>query len=239
MTINMTVAIQLRYVYAPFISTPLLKNISLSISQGTRMALLGDTGSGKSTLAKIIAGIPSELAVDGSIRFSPPLQKVIYINQDPNALPPHSRLSSLWHCINAEQSQDREKEFHEILDFLKLDRLRLNAFPHSLSGGEKQRILLAIGMAIQPNILILDEPTSALDKDSRHRLSLLLQRLSPQQTVIIISHDIIFVEQVCSQALFLKDGNIIDHVCFQKNIQIKALKHEHSKALLSTQKKMV
>lgn len=168
-----------------------LRNISLDIVAGERLAIIGESGSGKSTLALAIAGLlPASSAVGGRIEWSglgrPPLlgRDIGFVFQDPSAsLDPvmtigkqiaevaRTHLGLTW-----SQAYAKAKTLLERVRLPDPDSA-LHAFPHQLSGGQKQRVAIAAAIAAGPKLLIADEATSALDTIVQAEIVALIRRL--------------------------------------------------------------
>jgi len=167
--------------------SPVLKNISFSIQQGERVAIIGLNGAGKSTLLSHLNGIlPERWLSERPVRIfgeaidprclSKIRQKVGFLFQDPN---------DQIFCPTGFE-----------------DRL-----PHQLSGGEKRRVCLAGVLACKPEILVLDEPTSDLDPRSRRELKNFLQQIPLTQ--VIATHDLLWAKEFCDRVILLDRGEVI------------------------------
>ncbi len=173
----------------------IVKNLDLIISRGDRLGLVGPNGSGKTTLLNLILG---NLAPDsGSVRLGTNLQ-VAYFDQMREQLDPDKTV--------AESVEGTAKHVISYLsDFLFPPR-RANSPVRMLSGGERNRLLLARLFAKPANVLVLDEPTNDLDIESLELLEQALQDYSG--TLLLVSHDRAFLDNVVTQTLAAEGGGV-------------------------------
>lgn len=209
----------------------LLANTAFSLESGERVGLIGRNGTGKSSLLKILAGI--EKMDDGFLQYQQGL-RIAYVPQEPifeaeetvfdavskgvaqakalreeyEALSvgdwddaSHDRLDEVQSQLEALSGWNWEQRVHETLDRLHLEAdLKIN----TLSGGTKKRVALARALVEMPDVLLLDEPTNHLDLDSIAWLEELLKEY--QGSVILITHDRAFLDNVCTQIVELDRG---------------------------------
>lgn len=170
-----------------------LADISLSIPEGTWVALLGASGVGKSSLLRLIAGIrqPAETASYQlhSDRYSNVRQAIAYMGQTDLLLPWLSALDNvlLGYRLRGD-TKDRVKRAHELLGYVGLAD-KSHYFPQQLSGGMRQRVALARTLIEEKPIILMDEPFSALDAITRHQMQELAVNLLREKTVIFVTHD--------------------------------------------------
>ncbi|MBT8632325.1 ATP-binding cassette domain-containing protein [Polynucleobacter paneuropaeus] len=209
----------------------LLANTAFSLESGERVGLIGRNGTGKSSLLKILAGI--EKMDDGLLQYQQGL-RIAYVPQEPlfeanesifeavskgvaqakalreeyEALSvgewddaSHHRLDQVQSQLEALSGWNWEQRVHETLDRLHLDA---EAKINTLSGGTKKRVALARALVEVPDVLLLDEPTNHLDLDSISWLEELLKEY--QGSVILITHDRAFLDNVCTQIVELDRG---------------------------------
>lgn len=214
---------------------PVLREINLQIMPGEVLGLVGESGSGKSTLGwsimRWLAGNAEE--VKGDIRLkgqslltlaASELSKIRggrlgMIFQDPGAsLNPTLTLGEQvtevlrrHRGLNAREAQELGQSLLHDVD-LKNPRLMMQRYPHQVSGGEKQRILIATAFACQPDCMIFDEPTTALDVISSAQILDLYQRLREETGVasLYISHDLALVSKVADRVCVLQKGRIVE-----------------------------
>ena len=216
--------------------TPAVANVHLSLPTKEIIGVVGQSGSGKSTLGMAIAGLldPSQCVVSGVMKLgdtridlsdsmSPVWQtmrgsQIGYVFQDAQAaLNPLLTLEQLLvqpqrhRGIDTSTALRRVRELLEAVEIPDIDR-RLRQYPHELSGGMKQRVVIAAALLGNPRIIIADEPTTALDVTLQAQIIRLLKRLKDELelSIIFISHDIDLVADIANQILVMKAGVIID-----------------------------
>ena len=168
-----------------------LSALSLKVYKNKINAILGVNSSGKTTLLKVIAGVlksyRGKIKADGKISMLP---------------------QNVFDLFTKEKCAD-EVSFGETTDFLGISDIK-ERHPFDLSGGQAQRLALAMVLERNADILLLDEPTKGLDCVLKEKLALLLRELCAQgKTVLIVSHDIEFVSRFCDVASFLSGGKIV------------------------------
>jgi ABC-type glutathione transport system ATPase component len=214
----------------------ILRNITLNLHAGRCLAIVGESGSGKTTLAKTIAGLlPSSMTVSGSLTT---LGLVGYMFQDAgNALNPTRRV--IWQVEEALRAQGvpRARRRADALDYLARaeipDVARYSRlYPHQLSGGLAQRVLIAAVLAANPSALIADEPTSALDVSTQARIGALLRRLVTQDNIgmMLITHDLTVAAQIGDDIAVMYQGQIVEHGAVQQVFGHP--QHEYTRALV-------
>lgn len=207
--------------------TPGLVDVDLTVTAGSAVGIIGESGSGKSTLVRLLLGldVPSTGTVEvdgrtvdgrGSTRSLHWLRRATgIVFQDPYAsLDPRMNVERivgepLW-ALGIEG--DRRARVREVLEQVGLDADAGARFPHEFSGGQRQRIALARAIVHRPRILVGDEPLSALDVTVRAQILRLIARLRAEQqlTLVLVSHDIGVVQNVCDQVVVMKDGRIVE-----------------------------
>ncbi|QSZ60026.1 ABC transporter ATP-binding protein [Rhizobium sp. ZX09] len=229
---------------------PALQNVSLTIRQGQRLAIIGESGSGKSTLGKAIAGLlPGHAKVSGDISWSRdslfhgrplPGRDIGTIFQDTGAtLNPVLAIGeqvaegAVRHLgLSWRQARDLARDL--------LERVRLphpshlvRAYPHQLSGGQRQRVTIAAAIAASPSILIADEVTSALDTVSQAAIATLLDDLVRQEnkTLVFITHDIGLASSLADEIAVLRAGLLVEHGPTRR--VLSAPVHDYTRALLA------
>lgn len=217
-------------------SEPALRNVSLDVRRGEVVALVGESGSGKSTLTKaILQLLPQDTVTEGRIALEDTSilelsnhqlrtirgADIGLVPQDPGGslnpvktigsqisevfrLHPHEKLS---------RAQQRQRSI-ELLEAVGVDRpeQRLKQYPHELSGGLKQRVLIAIAFALQPRLLIADEPTSALDVTVQKRVLDVFDRLRSEYgtTVLFVTHDIALAADYADRIAVMSQGELLE-----------------------------
>ena len=200
----------------------ILKNISLNVSTGESLALIGPSGSGKSSLLMLLGGL--ERASSGSVRVAG--TELSDLNEDQLAflrrdqmgivfqsfhlIPTMSALENVATPLELAGVTDAFKKARGALDTVGLTH-RQDHFPGQLSGGEQQRVALARAVVAQPKILLADEPTGNLDGINGIAIMDLLFALRDQfgSTLILVTHDPVLANR-CNRIIRLHDGEI-DH----------------------------
>ena len=214
---------------------PVLREINLQIMPGEVLGLVGESGSGKSTLGwsimRWLAGnakeVKGDIRLQGQSLLTLPASELSKIRggrlgmifQDPGAsLNPTLTLGEQvtevlrrHRGLNAREAQELGQSLLHDVD-LKNPRLMMQRYPHQVSGGEKQRILIATAFACQPDCMIFDEPTTALDVISSAQILDLYQRLREETGVasLYISHDLALVSKVADRVCVLQKGRIVE-----------------------------
>ena len=161
-------------------------------------AIVGISGSGKSTLAKAILGL---IQYTGEIYHDD--LRMALIPQDPaNSLHPLKKISTL---LNEVCPKSQQKELLCNVGFADPEAI-LRSYPHQLSGGMKQRVLIALALATKPDLLIADEPTSGLDPIVQRQIVELLASLNIP--LILITHDTGIAKRLCKQVIVLEEGRV-------------------------------
>ncbi|MBT0882246.1 ABC transporter ATP-binding protein [Campylobacter sp. RM12640] len=187
---------------------PLFTNLSFSLKQGEKLAILGESGSGKSTILKLIAGFnelkQGEIFLDNENISKIPAYKrnIGFLFQD-YALFPH--LNVLENVMFGIKDKDKKQIALDILNSLDIKNL-FNSYPKTLSGGQQQRVALARCIAQKPKLLLLDEPFCALDANLRSSVrTFVLDFLNNLNlTCIMVTHDLADVNAFKSSVLTLK-----------------------------------
>ena len=176
-----------------------LKDINLNIRKGEFFAILGPTGTGKSVLLEAIAGVKpvksGEIIIDGkNITKLKPEKRAISICYQDYCIFPHMTVrENINYGLRFRKDKENpkyKKNFDMLIRLLKIDHL-LERYPQNLSGGEKQRISLARGLIVEPEVLLLDEPLSALDPNIKERIQHELKKIHDELkiTTIMVTHD--------------------------------------------------
>lgn len=210
-----------------------LKNINLVVSKGERVAIIGESGSGKSTLLKVIIGllkpVKGEVYVHGKEIYKLPwrervkiVRKIGYVPQDPyRALNPlltvKQAISEPLEALGL-NNKIVEQRVKEVVKFVGLPQEVLNSTPDELSGGMRQRVLIARALIAEPEILILDEPTSALDVSIQAQIINLINDIYGKfrTTMVIVTHDLAVAQYLADRAIILQNGSIVEEGLFDQ-----------------------
>lgn len=201
-----------------------LKNISLDIDEGDIYGIIGMSGAGKSTLVRCINYI--EIPTSGTVtvqgkelgqlsekELRKQREQIGMIFQHFNLLMQKSVLDNV--CfplhIQGKSKAEAKKRALELLDIVGL-KDRAKAFPSQLSGGQKQRVAIARALASDPKILLCDEATSALDPQTTSSILELLKDINRKFgiTIVVITHQMSVVREICNQVAIMKDGQIVE-----------------------------
>ena len=206
--------IEVRGLTKRFGSAHALRDVGFDTPAGRRVALIGPNGSGKSTLNRVLMGL---LDFDGEVRLDghSPLrdrvavaQRMAYVPQiAPTLAVPVGELLRAFGRIRDIPAARLRRIGGEL--GLDLEELAPQPF-RSLSGGMRQKVLIALALASRASLLILDEPTGSLDARSRERFFELFGALAGDATVVLCSHRLEEVRQLVDHVLFLAEGRLID-----------------------------
>lgn len=177
----------------------ILRNLSLSVVNNDRIAMLGANGNGKSTLAKIISGRLAPLS--GNLHRSPKLKVGYFAQHQAEELP--MDVTAAQYMSNIMPGSDETKVRSHLARF-GLEKEKALTIINRLSGGEKARLLFAAMSYNKPNLLILDEPTNHLDMDARDALVAALNEYNG--SVILITHDLHLIELVADDLWLVNKG---------------------------------
>ncbi|WP_124711908.1 nickel ABC transporter ATP-binding protein NikE [Mycolicibacterium nivoides] len=216
-----------------------VRGVNLTIRPGEVVAVIGESGSGKSTLSKAAIGLlPDSARIDsGSIRVAGhelttlSEREVVKLRGKVVALVPQDPATSLdpvqpigrqltevfrLHPGGKRLSRDELRaKAVELLDVVGIDHpeQRLRQYPHELSGGMKQRVLIAIAFGLHPTLLIADEPTSALDVTVQKQVLEVFDRLTGQTgvAVLFVTHNLAVASDHATRAIVMRNGEVLDN----------------------------
>ncbi|MBS1675518.1 MAG: ABC transporter ATP-binding protein [Actinobacteria bacterium] len=204
-----------------------LDDVDLDVADGRALGVIGESGSGKSTLIRLLLGLDratsGTVEIDGRVVDASASARSLHwlrretglVFQDPYAsLDPRQSVGA----IVSEPLRalgiggDRRARVAEVLARVGLDPDMAARYPHEFSGGQRQRVALARAIAHRPRILVGDEPMSALDVTVRAQILALLRELRADgMTLVLVSHDIGVVQNLCDDVAVMKDGRIVEH----------------------------
>ena len=233
-----------------------VKDFDLILNSGDRIGIVGESGSGKSMSALAIAGLLNrhdmekrgEILFDGKNLLTLKRRElrqyqgkdIAMIFQEPmTSLNPVKKIG--WQVEESLRlhttlsKEERKKKAIEILSEVELSNPEAvyNMYPHELSGGMRQRVMIAAAMICEPKILIADEPTTALDVTTQEQIIELMKQLNEQKgtAILFISHDLSLVETLCNQVIVMKDGEIVESGSTKEIFE--APKQQYTKDLLA------
>jgi peptide/nickel transport system ATP-binding protein len=235
---------------------PILRRVSLAVGVGEVHGVVGESGAGKSTIAKAILGIiPSQVRITGgTINFegqnllSMPAnalravlgRDIALVPQDPStALNPSRRIDAqltdglrLKRGLSAREARLRALALLEEVQIRDPERV-LKSYPHQLSGGMRQRVLIAAAFGLEPKLVIADEPTTALDVTVQKQILRLIRLLQERHgtSVLFVSHDLGVVAKICDRLTVLYMGRAMEQGTTEE--VLSAPRHAYTKALLA------
>ena len=232
-----------------------VNDISFNLDTGKVLGIVGESGSGKSVTAYSIMQILADTGriVGGSIKFKGQElvdsgekvmrtirgNKISIIFQDPmtSLNPTYTIGHQLTEAILLHTDRDKQQANDRALEMLKLVNVnepekRLKQYPHELSGGMRQRVMIAMALACEPDILIADEPTTALDVTIQAQILELMQSLQKElgMAIIMITHDLGVVAQMCDEIIVMYAGSICEQGTAEEIFYNPC--HEYTKGLM-------
>ena len=235
-----------------------VQGVNFQVNEGETLAILGESGCGKSVTAQAIMGIidsPPGYVTGGEVRYRGVdllklpenerrivrANRIAMIFQDAlSALNPvftvGFQLAELFRKHRGMSRADGKKKAVELLDLVKIPaaRQRVTDFPHQFSGGMRQRVMIAMALALDPEVLIADEPTTALDVTVQAQIMQLLAELQRQRNMglILITHDMGVVADVADRISVMYAGRIVEEAPV-RDIYARP-SHPYTKALLES-----
>lgn len=234
-----------------------LNDVSIHLNEGEVLGIVGESGSGKSVTAYSLMGLtayPGKL-IGGSLDFNGHHindmtekdfckmrgNEVSIIFQDPmtSLNPVYTIGNQIEEVIrlhtdkDKKQSRERAKELLELVGINEPEK-RLKQYPHELSGGMRQRVMIAIALACEPKLLIADEPTTALDVTIQAQILELMMELKEKlgMAIIMITHDLGIVASMCERIAVMYAGRIVEYGTTDDIFYNP--KHEYTKGLLKS-----
>ena len=204
-------------------ASKVLRGIDFRMEEGERIAIMGPSGSGKSTLLNCIGGIDhpdnGEILFEGQILTSLSEQELCQLRRNKistifqffHLLPTLTARENIEFpmLLNSVSARERNQKVDELLNAVKIQH-RACAFPHELSGGEKQRVAIARSLSMQPKLILADEPTGNLDSKNTDSVLELIENLSKQHGIamLLVTHNE-EVTRICDQTITMNDGLIL------------------------------
>jgi peptide/nickel transport system ATP-binding protein len=226
--------VSIRGLAVSFNGVPALRGVDLDIAAGEAVGLVGESGCGKSvTWLAALGLLPRSARISGSVTLGgeeligagPSLLdrvrggRVAMIFQDPaSALNPVQKVGrQVTEALRLHRGMDGQAARAEALRLFEQVGIpgaarRINAYPHEMSGGQNQRVMIAMALAGQPELLVADEPTTALDATIQAQILDLLRRLQQEtgMALVLISHDLGVVAEMCARVGVMYAGRIVE-----------------------------
>ena len=241
--------------YTPAGEVKAVNGVSFNLDHGKVLGIVGESGSGKSVTAYSVMQILEKTGkiVSGSIKFNGQElvgagekvmktvrgNKVSIIFQDPmtSLNPTYTIGKQLMEAILLHTNRNKKEAKERAIEMLRLVNInepekRMNQYPHEFSGGMRQRIMIAMALACEPDILIADEPTTALDVTIQAQILELMQSLQDElgMAIIMITHDLGVVAQMCDEVIVMYAGSICEQGTADEIFYNP--KHEYTKGLI-------
>ena len=259
----MQVLLELRNLTVEFPASPrgltAVRDVSFGVSRGEVLGLVGESGSGKSvTSLAIMRLLPSQARVQGEILFGTEgkQQNLLALDPEPMRLLRGSRMSMIFQepmtalnpvmrvgeqiaeAVRAHAAFSKKDSHDRAVEALKEVAIddparRARDYPHQLSGGMRQRVMIAMAIVNRPELLIADEPTTALDVTIQAQILVLLAEIRTKfgLTMLFISHDLAVVSQVADRVAVMYAGNLVE---FGPRAEIfRAPAHPYTRGLLA------
>lgn len=242
--------LEMSHIKKSFGGLEVLKDISMSVTQGEVVAVIGPSGSGKSTFLRCATfletidegritycGENATLDENGAAKY---VKKDVLnrlrnnfslVFQNFNLFPHYSVLKNVTDAPIHVLKRNKDEVYEEARALLKKVGLsdKENSYPNQLSGGQQQRVAIARALAMNPKMLFFDEPTSALDPEITAEILKLLRELAAERmTMVIVTHEIDFARNVADRVIFMDGGIIVeegspeDVIAHPKNERTKA-----------------
>lgn len=233
-------------------TTPAVNNISFSLEKGSSLGIIGESGSGKTSVAMAVMGLLKKtVSVTGQIYYG---------NTDLNRLTENERNRYRWgkiaivfqnsldvlnpvltiheqilECIckhTGLSGQEASKRVVRLLEMVRLEPSWSTCYPHQLSGGMRQKVLLAMALSCEPEVLIVDEPTTALDAIAKDEIIKILSRLHKERkfALLVVSHEMQTIARLTSRVMVMYSGNFVEEG-LTKDV-LKNPMHTYSRGLI-------
>ena len=213
-----------------------VNGLNMKLERGEILGIVGESGSGKSMTAMAIAGLLKrhDMKTEGEILFEG--EELLHAKRDKlrnyqgndigivfqepmTSLNPVKRIG--WQVEESlripKPNMSKHERYHRAIEAfcnVELDNPKLvyKKYPHELSGGMRQRVMIASAMICEPKLLIADEPTTALDVTIQMQIVKLLQRLNKEKhtAILFISHDLSLIKRLCSRVIVMHNGNVVE-----------------------------
>ncbi|MFD4819468.1 ABC transporter ATP-binding protein [Peribacillus butanolivorans] len=241
---------------------PAVNGVDLYINKGETLGVVGESGCGKSvtslSIMRLLTDTPGKV-VDGSIRFEGKDllslseneirevrgNEIAMIFQEPmTSLNPVYKIGQqIGEAVQLHLKYDKKKAREHVIKMLKLVGIPraeeiIDEFPYQLSGGMRQRIMIAMAMSCDPTLLIADEPTTALDVTIQAQILELMRKLKEEKgtAIMLITHDLGVVAEMCDRVVVMYAGKVVEEADVLEIFENP--KHPYTKGLLNSVPKM-
>ena len=233
-----------------------VRDVSFSIEKGEVFCIVGESGCGKSVTAQTLMKLnpsPPTMIKNGEILLNGkdivPMNKhemksirgreISMIFQDPmTSLNPTQRIGKqIEEAVRVHETVSEQEARQRAISMLEKVGVpgpeeRILQYPHEFSGGMRQRVMIAMGLACDPQLLIADEPTTALDVNTQESILKLMKKLNQKykMSILFISHNLRVVNEICSRVVVMKNGEIVEEG--ETEEIFKNPQHEYTKQLI-------
>jgi sulfate/thiosulfate transport system ATP-binding protein len=217
-----------------------LDNVDFEVPSGSLTALLGPSGSGKSTLLRAIAGLDlpdtGTVTINGrDVTHIPPQRRGIGFVFQHYAAFKHMNVQenvAFGLRVRKRPKQEIRRRVAELLELVHLEQMA-DRYPAQLSGGQLQRVAIALALALRAEVLLADEPTSALDVTVQAEVLELLRELrdSRGMAVLFVSHDLAVIAELCDRVAIMRAGQVVEQGPVGQ--VIAAPRHDYTRELLA------
>lgn len=223
-----------------------LNDINLEIEEGDILGVIGESGSGKTTLLLSILGLLSSKGdYSGKIYFDNELLdqehkykilrwkeiSMVFQNQLDVFNPKMTVGNHIYEVLDNFKKEERKNKVKELFSMLGLEEKFIESYPHELSGGMRQKVLIATALSCNPKLILIDEPTTSLEEISKVEIIKILKNLSKKKvTLVITSHDLEIIKELTEKIIVMDSGNIIETGKTENFLSFQ--NHPYSRALI-------
>ncbi|MDH4944486.1 ATP-binding cassette domain-containing protein [Sulfurimonas sp. C5] len=205
------------------------KLVDISFEVNKSLALVGQSGSGKSLTLKALLellpnGMQSKIEIDSDVKIGRSGDVALVVQNPFTALSPLTKIKKQFFAP--------KERIEQLFNELGLDLALLERFPPELSGGQLQRVVIAIAISQKPKLLLLDEPTTALDPQTRISIIELLKELQEKENfkMLFVTHDIASAQSLCEDICVIKLGKLVE--CGKMTNVVNNPQNEYTKTLI-------
>ncbi len=226
-----------------------LNNINLDVREGEIFGIIGESGSGKTTLLFSILGLLYDKGKkSGEIFYKEKKYEslteikkirwkeiaIVFQNQLEIFNPRLTIEGHIFELISHLSQEEKEKRINDLFDLVKLDKRFMKAYPHELSGGMRQKVLIISALSCSPKLLLIDEPTTSLEGISKIEILNILKTISANEnvTILITSHDLQAIKMISQKVLVMHEGNIVEMANTDEFLRVQS--HPYSRGLVQS-----